>query len=136
MFGEPFGCGLSRLIGTASAVDRIVAAFDLQEALGLTGPGKGIADGFGQRDHIVSGEDHQQRTGRNQVDESARRVFQDRLERAHRDFVARSPRAVGEVITVLIGLQREAFTRPPCAGDVAFSAFDVMADAFLNGELL
>jgi len=69
---------------------------------------------------------------------SARRVFQHRVERAHRDFVApgRGARSVREVIAVLILLQREAFTRPRRAGDVAFSTFDGMADALLNRELL
>src|SRR5260370_31942901 len=138
VFGEPLRGSLPRFVDTGSRVDRIVAAVDLHQAFGLASPREGLADRFRRRDHIVSGEDHQQRTWRNQVDESTPRVFHDRVERAHGDFVApgRGARGKHEVIALLILLQREALARPRRAWDVAFATFDNMADAFLNGELL
>src|SRR5437867_1732288 len=44
VFGEPLRSSLSRLVGTASGVDRIVAAVDLKKAFGLAGPGERVAD--------------------------------------------------------------------------------------------
>ncbi len=96
---------------------------------------------FWRHDRIVPSQDHHQGTRRDQIDEPAGGVLKDRVERTHGHLVAPSRRdgrlrAGAEVIAVLIGLQREAFAWPPGAGDVAFTAFGGVTDAFLDSQLL
>jgi hypothetical protein len=53
VLGEPLSRGLSRLLGAVAAVDGVVAAIDLQQALGITYPIEGFADRVWRGDGVI-----------------------------------------------------------------------------------
>src|SRR2546422_7181169 len=114
VLAEPFDSHSARLLG-GFQVHGVVGAFDLHQTLGPSGASEGGADRFGWSDRIALGQEHQQRARCNQVDGPGRRIFQDRLEGAHGDFVPPGRRdrrlsLVGELVAFRVGLEREALT--------------------------
>src|SRR5205823_10397442 len=75
------------------------------------------------------------------LDRLRRRVFEDGVERTHRDLVAprRRNRCLGlvrEIVALLIGLQRETLAGHSNVGDLHLAALGRVPDTFLHGQLL
>src|SRR4029077_2645008 len=141
VLGEPLRGRLARLVGALPPAPRIhgvVTALDFEQALGFAGPGESCTDQLGRADRVVLGEDHEQRTRRDQFDRPRGRVLKDRLERTHGDLVAPRWRGclVGEIPALLIGLQRETLAGLSDVGDGDLAALDCVPDAFLDRHLL
>src|SRR5438552_1093952 len=111
----------------APRIDGVVAALDFEQALGFAGSCVGGTDQVGRAYDVILGEDHEQRTRRDQFDRPGGRVLKDRLKRTHGDLVAPRWRdcclcLLREIPAFLIGLQRETLAGLSNVEDVRLAA--------------